>query len=330
MIPKQRFSFICFSHFYFRISAAGMGFCAVPMISCCTWYFREKFALINGFSVVGGSLGMMLLPPCTELAVVKYGWRATIMLFAAFSFNLIVAGTAIQRPKTKEHGKTDENQNSTIASVSTKSKELQTKTKQLENTKKESGLKKICKSLSRSLYVGIFQRTSRFVVYEIVFLLYAIGYTSWVVFLVPHAISKGVDPVKAAFLSTLGGCGAVFGRLTHGPLIDYGYITGNGLFASLSFICAWAFLLDPFLNSYYLQGISAFVVGLCIGVRYPLSITMVTKMPELVQSHLLVSAIGWTHFFLGFGKTIGGPLTGMTIDIHLNSLRYSPKKGGIF
>ncbi|XP_072039640.1 monocarboxylate transporter 12-like [Amphiura filiformis] len=301
------------------ISGVGMGLCAVPMISCCTWYFREKFAIINGLSVVGGSLGMMILPPCTEVAVEKYGWRATIILFAAFSLNLIVAGAAIRRPDTKfsdEIKQTKcESQNGTATSISSKAIEPETEPNRLENTKEETGFLKICKSLSKSLYVGIFKRTSTFAVYELVFFLYAIGYTSWVVFLVPHAIHKGIEPVNAAFLSTLGGCGAIFGRLFHGPLIDRGYITGNGLFALLSFICAWCFLLDPLFNSYHMQMISAFIVGLCIGSRYPLSVTMVTKLPELVKSELLVSAIGWTHFFLGVGKTIGGPLTGWLFDI---------------
>ncbi|XP_072022494.1 monocarboxylate transporter 12-B-like [Amphiura filiformis] len=291
----------------FTFAGIGQGLSGVPCILPVTWYFKERFALANGISVVGGSVGMMVLPVLTQHFIHAYGLCGAILLLSGLSFHGCIAGALMRRPEQSQ------------GTVTKYSKLEESSDQPTSNSNKDNPdavtkcgfLVSFLKQILSHFHSGIFVDVPKFTLFQAIFALYSIGYTTWIVYLVPHAINKNILPNKAVFLSTVGGFGTVIGRVGYGPLVDYNIISGTRLFATLSFLCAITFLVDPFTDSFAVMCFLAFVAGVSIGARYPISITM-TK--NLVDEDQFVSAMGWTHFFTGLGKTIGGPLTGWLAD----------------
>ena len=242
---------------------------------------------------------MMVLPPLSQYFVDNYGLRGTLLLLSGLIFNGCVAAALMQRPKqTVEY--------SIISRVDDMETNTNANDKHNRKNKTDQGVS-FWNHILKHFQVELFVEMPIFTVYQTIFALYAIGIATWVVFLVPHGISKGIPAEKAVFLSTIGGLGTIVGRIGHGPLVDYDIIRDDRLFGMLSLMCGITFLVDPLIDSLAILCVLAFIAGTALGARYPLSMTMTKK---LVDDDHFVSAMGWTHFFTGLGKAVGGALTG--------------------
>lgn len=275
----------------------------MPCIAPVTWYFSERFALANGISVVGGSIGMMVLPPITQYLLNMYGLRGTLLLISAFSYFGCFSGALMRKPR---------NTGTVVGQYTT----LESSTVNAGGQNQDSSsfcysIISFTKHLSRVLHTGIFADNPKLTLFQFIFAMYSVGYSTWVVFLVPHAVNKGTPSDWAVYLSTIGGLGVIIGRIGYGPLVDNGIISDIRLFLILSLLCAVTFLCDPLTDSYSIMCVFALVAGISIGARYPLSIS-ITK--SLVDCDAFISALGWTHFFTGIGKIFGPLITGLSLN----------------
>ncbi|XP_072015032.1 monocarboxylate transporter 13-like [Amphiura filiformis] len=164
------------------MAGVGQAFTQVQSIEPLNWYFPQLFATVNGISLAGGAIGMMFLPPLSEWRIREYGWRSTLALIAAFSLNAVPASAILRKPSWVR----DEQKSETLRS---------------------------------KLKLELFAMYPAFATFQIIFLLNGLMYTTWVIFLVPHAITKGLSLNKAVYLSTIGGIGLLLGRLGSGLLI---------------------------------------------------------------------------------------------------------------
>ena len=215
-------------------------------------------------------------------------------MLAALSSHSILSGAIVKEP---EHAKYDSIADSEDEELNESSR----------NYSKHS-IRKRLKNIARVLDAQIFKIYPLFIDFQLLFLIFGTALAAWVLFLVPNSMAKGVPTHIAAFLSTVGGIGHVFGRLAQGPLITFCHITDVQLFGALSLLCAVCFLSDLWLSTYIPLAFSAFVVGFATGAQYTLALSLTKRI--VTRTDLVLPAMGWTHLFIGIGKMIGGPLVG--------------------
>ena len=237
---------------------------------------------------------MMVFPPLTETFVRLYGWRATFMLLAALNAHCILSGAIVKQLRHIKYTPVRDTDEDTR--------------KPNGNSSAKRSMKDMLTYMAHSVDAHVFNLYPVFIDFQLIFLILGTTLAAWVLFLVPDSMDKGIPSNTAAFLSTIGGVGHVFGRLVQGPLINWGIITDLQLFGILSILCTLCFIADPWMSMFLTLAISAFVVGFVTGAQYTLCLTMTKRL--VTESDLLLSAMGYTHLFIGIGKMIGGTLVG--------------------
>ncbi|XP_072022549.1 monocarboxylate transporter 12-like [Amphiura filiformis] len=269
-----------------NILGVGQAFTQVQSIEPLNWYFPQLFATVNGISLTGGAIGMMILPPLSERLIREYGWRSTLALIAAFSLNAVPASAIFRKPSWVR----DEQRVETLP------------------VKHENCFQNCITLLGSKLKVKLFTGYPAFATFQVIFLLNGLLYTTWVIFLVPHAITKDLSLNKAVYLSTIGGIGLLLGRLGSGLLVDLKVIYDIHLFIVLMVSLAACFILDLVAKTFWLLAIFAFIVGICVGAQFPLAMTLAKAMA--VEKQFTLAAIAWTYQFVGIGNILAGPITG--------------------
>ena len=133
--------------------------------------------------------------------------------------------------------------------------------------------------------------------------------TAWVVFLIPHGVSKGFPLSRAVFLASFGGIGNVIGRIAQGPIIHKRWLTSIDLTVILGTINAIVFLVDPLVNRFTILAVNAFIGGLTLGARTTLFVVIVR---QFFRSDQFPTALGSSRFFYSLGEPLGGLLAGKT------------------
>ncbi|XP_071497296.1 monocarboxylate transporter 12-like [Diadema antillarum] len=174
----------------------------------------------------------------------------------------------------------------------------------------------LCKSallcVMRFLDLSLMRDEPAIVFLQLSFMLLATVHVGWMIFLVPHAVVKGIPLHKAVLLSSIGGVGNLIGRIFQGPVVDRNLMTGVQLSILLSVVNALTFAVDPLLTSMPVLSASAFVGGMCAGASSPL---MVICVNETVPVDRFASAVGLIALMYGIGEPLGGYLTGMLSDV---------------
>ena len=264
------------------------------------FYFSDGFALANGIALGGASIGMMVLPPLTEIFLEVYGWRGTFLLLGAIDFHVVFAGALMR---------TDKQQNDYIP--------LHTGGRHHEvledrEQKKSSTFYLFKDQLIKSLDINLFRNEPMILFYDITIFLFGLVYSVWTVYLVPHAIARGMNEADAAFLSTISGVTNFFGRVVYAPIVDRNLLDSRDMFAIISVINAVMFLTDPLYDTYALLAVSAAVVGFTIGTGNSLWTVMIKQFIEECKAGSFVSTLGWACLFTGLASVVSSPISGET------------------
>ena len=267
------------------------------MASCTSLllYFPDNFASVNGITLAGGAVGMMVLPPLTELLHKSYGWKGALVILGAVSANFCVFG-ALMRPLHSQDRYKPINKSSAIKS---------TKEPERNNMKKRA--LKMWNALKDKIDFQLFVDNPRFIITQLVATLCGIVYTGWHLYLIPHGIALGFGETQSSFLASFGGLGIVIGRLSHGTFVDRGVIQATDLFAGASVVLAVACVLDQLASASFIAITTlAVIAGLALGIAYPLLYVMAVDVPQ--GRH--VSALAWMYLFQGTGMISGSFLCG--------------------
>ncbi|XP_072022402.1 monocarboxylate transporter 2-like [Amphiura filiformis] len=168
--------------------------------------------------------------------------------------------------------------------------------------------------LVESFDVKFFGQEPLIIFYDVVIFFFAFTYGAWTVYLVPHAIDRGVNAEDAALLSTVAGFTNFFGRIAYAPVIDKDLIDPTNMFAIGSLITSFLFLCDPLFDTYLMMSLSAAIAGLVIGSGNSLWTVMIKQFVDESGTGTFISALGWACLFSGVGCMISSPLTGWLFD----------------
>ncbi|XP_038048199.1 monocarboxylate transporter 11-like [Patiria miniata] len=260
-------------------------------------YFPTNPALPIGIVGTGAGVGMMLCPPLAEFLIDIYGWRGAMLLFAALNANICVLGALI-KPAS-----------STYTALDGGSR---------ESTRQSDGctlwrcctfiLKRICEVLA----LDVLWFEPKFAMQALVSFLVGVMYSAWMIFLVPHAIARGINSQMASFLSTAGGVGTIVGRVLQGLLLHTGWVTALQFYTFLAFIDLVAFVLDPIISANYPGLVCvAFANGLGIPT---MAVLFLQVAQQVLSKDLSVQGWGTLLVFFAFGELAGGALAGVTYE----------------
>ena len=284
--------------FLFDISGFGNGMANIASTVLIAKHFTSDVQITAiGVSSSGGAVGIMIFPPFAEYLQDMYGWRGVLLIFGAINANIIVCGAIMQ--STKVYHALNSYEDVTRLK----------KTSSVSNTATCTCITSIKNKLASILEpFSIIKETPIFTTFIMARFLSGIVYTGWSIFLMPHAILKGIPPLQSALLSSMGGIGAIVGRLTPGPIIDKGYLTGLQFGFINNLVNAVAYLLDPLSNTFWSLSILALINGYVFGSDIVIVLPVCAEI--LHDSDDVINAFGIASIPASFGHILGGVLMG--------------------
>ncbi len=215
------------------LTGVGMGLTYIPQTVALVSSTSDHFPVMFAIAFLGGSFGVMTCPPITEFLLGIYGWRGTLMIMAAVMFHVTVFG-ALNNQHVQKYSKLNT-----------------TDTDQVLDDKKESGFRNWLREVASWLSLNVLAEKPRVLLQVGIVFLQGTFSAAWMIFLVPHAVSRGISLSAAALLSTGGGVGNLMGRLVLIPLQGYNVISAFWLFVLLCIINTAAMFMDSFAQNNY-------------------------------------------------------------------------------
>ena len=254
-----------------RFAYVGFGVSLVytPPFAYITSHFK-KVALPSGIVLAGGGLGMMLYPPITEILIDTYGWRGAVLICAAVNANICVLGALIKDPPAEYES----------LEADHRSQEQSPETGDTKLEALRSRFWDAVKDIWKILGLDLLLEKPTFTLFIFAYFMEGVVYSAWMIYLVPHAVRRGLDIRRASLLSTAGGVGNLIGRIAHGPILHLEYITPVQMFTFCAMTNLCAFLLDSVVATNY-PGL------LCLAALNGISLGTMAALIFLVSGHIL-------------------------------------------
>ena len=242
----------------------------------------------------GMSMSIIVMPPLSQFFLDTYGWRGACLLLCGISVNIVIL-SHVFKPLQEEHVE------STEYSLVSSSHQIITPTRWHH---------KFIESFDLSLFTNpsyvallIINAGNGFVV------------TSWLIFLVPHALDVGFTPYNATAVATAGGVGNAVGNCVY-PLLCKVMSNKAMLYTSLCVIAA-SLALDPVASSFYSYAGMVACSSMYGFARGVMVTTWYVMMNDVVDNEAqMVNALGWSFGAYGVMALLGGFLSGKLSIVH--------------
>lgn len=270
--------------FYGVIIGTGISGIWIPLLSTVAKWFAAGRSTMSGIVVAGTGIGALLGPPAANRLISVYDWRTSYIIMGSIALVIIVLAAQFLRRNP-------------------------TQTKQVlygANKRGEQGLR--AETGGFSLKEAVHTRKFRMV--AIMYFCLGFGFTTIMVYIVPHAIDLKISAASAAnILAVMGGI-SILGNYMLGRLADR---TSNRLIYIIGFILISAslFWLVPVREAWMLY-LFAVVFGFASGGMAAVESPMVAELFGL-SSHGFI--YGVIHVGFTIGAAIGPLVTGYMFDV---------------
>lgn len=153
----------------------------------------------------------------------------------------------------------------------------------------------------------IFIREPLFTLVLPVYFLTHVGTYAWMLYLIPHAKWQGIGSSKAVLLSTVGGVGALLGRIFLSVILYFG-VDPFVISCISSAVASATFLIDPWVTSYHFMCMTAFLQGWTLFINTTMRASM-CKITTSPQNFTL--GYGYAALSSGIGGIAGGFAAGI-------------------
>ncbi|XP_038076166.1 monocarboxylate transporter 12-like [Patiria miniata] len=283
------------------LTGFGLSLAYLPQVMLLMVSFPERFPFMFGLAGLGGSFGMMVCPPIVDLLTMTYGWRGAMLIIAAASLNVTACGALQRLPPSgyaklkKEDSESSHNGPSDI----------------------RSKLSAFASSVVQWLSLHFCVKHPRVLLHLTTWPLLGAVFAAWMVFLVPHAIARGIPSVQAAFLSTAGGIGHLLGRAVHPFILDRKLMSAFWMFVVLNLVNTVSFFLDyAAADNYLALMLLAGVNGAAEGVINWIALSVTKELYEETGYVTDIYIIGICLF--GTGEVLGSFLAGELYNLTQN------------
>ena len=115
--------------------------------------------------------------------------------------------------------------------------------------------------------------------------------TAWYIFLISHAISKGITLSQAVLLSLFSGAGDAIGRFSQGPIVHSRLMTSIGLFMVLTGLNSILFFCDPLLEGFGWLATGTLLNGIFFGSQMSLTSIMLKVQFTFIRTFIRLTAL---------------------------------------
>jgi MFS family permease len=268
--------------FYFIVSL-GMSAAFIPVMSTIARWFIKMRAFMSGVILAGTALALITIVPSANQLSLTYGWRWAYAIVGIISLVVVVVGAQFLRYSPTKMGK--------VPYGYEKSKEATSDSQTHGLTFKEA--------------------TRTYQVYLMGLIYFCTYFTYWaiMVHLIIYAISTGISPAQAVFITSFIGVGGICGRTLGGILADrigakFPMIIGVGL---VLFSLIWL-LISRELWMFFIFGV---IFGFGQGGLATMESPIVAHIYG-IRAHGAI--LGLVFFIDTFGGALGPFLTGYIFD----------------
>ncbi|XP_038068727.1 monocarboxylate transporter 3-like [Patiria miniata] len=311
-----------FATTFFIVGLTGLGsaFLFINSFVVLAPYFKERYPLAIGLSMMGTPIGVIVYAPVTQILLDTYGWRGTMLLLGGISFHLVAFGMLVRRDPSSSPSDTEQYQkvaNSDREGESSQEEGSYPAGDETSTSEKRHHPSPDLHKSSARKYFRHFIRTIDFrVLADVRFILLAFGrfavtfvYNAFVMYMVSHGQLSGLNHTQASFLPTAFGVGNVIGRLVAPFLQQVGAKLSVTFWACLgAALMSVSFLADALTGAFLWQ----LAVSGLIGVGYGTVVQAVDVMMRfLATDDRLVSVLGWLGLFKGVAGMLGALIAGL-------------------
>ncbi|XP_072167385.1 monocarboxylate transporter 12-like [Diadema setosum] len=286
----------------------GYGLVTFPTHMSLLEYFPDMFEVTTSVMMTAGGLGMMTLPVVAEELRLTYGWRGAMLVMGGFSLHSLVA-CALFRPRSQRTAAESDPRH--LDAFDRSLEEERPSGSRPQNVSSKCGGFS-CLDAARALVnTELFQRHPASVIVIFASFLTGLTYSSWIIFVIPNALSKGIPPGEAVTLATIGGASNILGRFLVGFFSQAKLVPDHFTYAFIHVCAAVAFFSNIVVDSFSLLAVLSVINGFTCGAGIVMD-PLLSKI--VVPENFFVAAMSLSYLNVGIGEGIGGYLMGAVFD----------------
>ncbi|XP_030852596.1 monocarboxylate transporter 12-like [Strongylocentrotus purpuratus] len=292
--------------------SSGLGFAmtVLPSQVSVISAFKGNYTLPFCVSAMGGGVGMMVLPLCTQKLLEIYDWRGAMLLLGGLNLHTVVSGAFLQG-KVMQRVSPRDISTTSDTSTSSVSEDAALAALPLRCWRNVRALILIAYRKSGVSVLGKYPRLTYMI---IVSYLHGITYAGWTIFVISNAEVKGLQEETAVFLSVVGGIGNTIGRLLPGALnfLNKDLFPSRVSFLALGVIGSVPLCLNSIATNFPTLCVFASLNGLALGTK---AITKSAASVDVVPESFSSTALAFALVCSGMGELTGGWATGKIWDV---------------
>nr|XP_002733855.1 PREDICTED: monocarboxylate transporter 12-like [Saccoglossus kowalevskii] len=288
-------------------------------------YFKKRYAVANGMTFVGVSVGILCLAPLYNFVIEVYGWRGAMFIVAGIDVHLLVFGSLL-RPLPRESNGEKNTFYKLTAGNSERDDVSKNELKYHHSLESMAMLREQEYSPVKTKHIRtghffikcsnlpvlkLFLKNPVFSLIYFAQLLESFGISTTLMYIVARAISMDISRLNASFLMTLMGIGWMMGCLSHGWIVHTGYISAITLMGLTIAGSGMAVLCIVFVHTYALLVVFVVCYGIFCGTYQPVIMVALRECVE-DKDHGTAAALDWSIMSVGY--MFGPPIAGWLYD----------------
>ncbi|XP_022089767.1 monocarboxylate transporter 9-like [Acanthaster planci] len=263
---------------------------------------NRGFALALGIGKSAVSISLVCSPPLIKLFIDTYGWRATMLLQGSICAHYVVSGVLLGNPSQEgvPDGTRPDYERLPDDCPSCDSNE----------GKCVSTLRALGRKMGRALDWSPMTE-SDFWMITVILVMCKTNKNAWIIYFVPAALRKGFTLESAAVMVTVAGIGGLAGTFLASFVVYTEKLTTTAATVVATILAALPHIVNCWMVTDWLLMANAFVLLTGVGAVFTLVAVM---LKEYLGQDRLAQAMGWSNFFAGLFRCLGGFIPGFVYD----------------
>ena len=289
-------------------------------------YFDKYYPLARGVCTVCGALGIIVFPPLTQVFLDTYGWRNTLLLLGGIYLHMIISGILFRSPTQVQRFSlltTNDLDDENDPCLETNASEHDTLLwMDLSSTSSERAAKCTFEFMHLT-GLHLFTKFS-FLANCAAAGSASCSFIGWVIYFVPHCLTKGLTPQEASLLASIAGLAYLLGPFVYIPIVSKGLISVRGCIYISCAVESISLFADPFSSTFATVLLSSACFTFSYSANYPL---LDVCLKSVVDEDDLSKAFGWRAPVIGVFRIFSGFFVGKFMhkfmeEISLSSFKF--------